>query len=534
MRSCYGSFTRMRSLATCALVLVLTAAAPPASHLSPLQSVLSAYQRALGSWTPDRPRTEIFRWNVTEGDLTGTEVDVTSGSDYRTDRTLGTSTESEGSLGGRAWSENNNGEVTYESGIHDRIEIDQRAFENALQNPHLAFGNVRLEGVVTQPYDAYLVVVDPPSGVPETLYIDTSTSLLDERVVSYPGHTLTFTYGDYRTTLGLTFPWHVHETIDNGLREVDRRLGDAEIGVPVDPSLIAIPPSRGIVAFTQPTVSLPAKIIGDRIIIAVQLGTHTVNLQLDSGASSIVLDNAIVSALGYSEQGHLTEETAGIYTESDAVVPNMWIGGLGMANVHVASIPFASVAGDEPVAGLLGFDFLDCVVLHIDYADGNVTAIEPQSFIPPPDAVALPIALDDNIPAVLVSLGGVSPIRMLVDTGADRSLLFSSFATEHPSALVDQGLGAEMEAQSPFLGTFEGVGGSIEYRPIDLGPLRVAAWSFPHWLFQLTQDPSKFEIEDYDGILGQDFLRYYDLYLDYPHDRILLVPNARYTERFGT
>jgi hypothetical protein len=77
------------------------------------------------------------------------------------------------------------------------------------------------------------------------------------------------------------------------------------------------------------------------------------------------------------------------------------------------------------------------------------------------------------------------------------------------------------------------VGGEVSYRPIELGPLTVAPWTYEKWLFFLTQDASKFELDDYDGILGQDLLRYYDLYLDYPHSRILLVPNSRYTDRFG-
>lgn len=50
----------------------------------------------------------------------------------------------------------------------------------------------------------------------------------------------------------------------------------------------------------------------------------------------------------------------------------------------------------------------------------------------------------------------------------------------------------------------------------------------------MTLDPSKFDLEDYDGLLGQNFLRYYDVYFDYPHGRILLAPNPRYNERFGT
>lgn len=50
----------------------------------------------------------------------------------------------------------------------------------------------------------------------------------------------------------------------------------------------------------------------------------------------------------------------------------------------------------------------------------------------------------------------------------------------------------------------------------------------------LATDERTFGMEDYDGLIGQDFLRYYEIYFDYAHSRIWLAPNARYQERFGT
>jgi hypothetical protein len=366
------------------------------------------------------------------------------------------------------------------------------------------------------------------------MYIDAKTWLLDESVIHDPGHLRVVTFDDYRTTLGLTFAWHQHDSIDNGRQEMDLRLQDVQIGGPIDPSRIAIPHSREIISFSQPTSRLPGKIVSDRIILPVAIGTHTVNLQLDSGASAIALDRGIVQGLGYAEHGHITQETAGSYVSSDAVVPSMTIGTLSMQNVHVESIPFESIAPDgEPIAGLLGFDFINCVVLHVDYADGTVDAIDPSSFVPPAGAISIPVVLDDGVPAIGGRIGPASGLRLIVDTGADRSMLFSSFSKYHSDALVDRGRGTQMEAASPFLGDIGGVGGSVQYRPVDLGPFTIAPWTFSRWLFYLTQDPSKFEIEDYDGLVGQDFLRYYDLYLDYPHGRILLAPNSRYTDRYG-
>lgn len=89
-----------------------------------------------------------------------------------------------------------------------------------------------------------------------------------------------------------------------------------------------------------------------------------------------------------------------------------------------------------------------------------------------------------------------------------------------------------MTAAFPFVNDFTGVGGSVEYRPLELGPLIVGAWSFPTWLFDVTQNASAFEFEDYDGLMGQDFLRNFDVYLDYPSAHIYLAPNERFRQRW--
>jgi hypothetical protein len=60
----------------------------------------------------------------------------------------------------------------------------------------------------------------------------------------------------------------------------------------------------------------------------------------------------------------------------------------------------------------------------------------------------------------------------------------------------------------------------------------LGGWSFPTWLFDVTQNAAAFEFEDYDGLIGQDFLRNFDVYLDYPNAKVYLVPNDRFYDRW--
>ena len=102
----------------------------------------------------------------------------------------------------------------------------------------------------------------------------------------------------------------------------------------------------------------------------------------------------------------------------------------------------------------------------------------------------------------------------MLDTGADRSTIFSRYGDAHPQELRDRGLGESMNDAFPFINDFSGVGGTVDYRPLQVGPVVVSGWSFPKWLFEMTQNAPSFELEDYDGLIGQDFLRNFDVYLD--------------------
>jgi hypothetical protein len=133
---------------------------------------------------------------------------------------------------------------------------------------------------------------------------------------------------------------------------------------------------------------------------------------------------------------------------------------------------------------------------------------------------------------IAATIGGAAVPALILDTGADRSALFSRFANAHPQQIADRGLGAATQAAFPFADDFAGVAGLVEYRPIQAGPFVLGPWPFPKWLFVVTQNASSFEFEDYDGLVGQDVLRNFDLYLDYPHSKIYLVPNDRFHQRW--
>jgi hypothetical protein len=273
---------------------------------------------------------------------------------------------------------------------------------------------------------------------------------------------------------------------------------------------------------------------GDRVIVTVQLGMHKVNLQLDSGASQILLNRAVADATGVKSYGQKTEVTAGQYLASDSLIPKIDFGVATMRNVAAMTAPYVEETYDgTPVAGLMGYDFIAGSVLHIDYLNGKVEAIAPSAFTPPAGAVALPIRLDDGVPVVEARIGKTTGDAFIVDTGADRSMIFSGFADAHPADVVDQGLGQAITASFPFIDNILGVGGKVEVRPVQVSSLGIGSITLPDWLFDVSRNAPSFEAEDYDGLIGQDVLRNFDVYFDYSRSIMYLVPNDRFHQRWG-
>jgi Aspartyl protease len=493
-----------------------------------LDRLIAANKRAEGALEHGIASTRRESWKTSFGAMTGTLTYVQSGKNFRADQSLGPNSTAWGSWGGQAWQMNANGQVTLGSGLHRSDEIDNSAVE------HGGTG-VTILGRVAQPLDAFVVRVQPPGGRLEYRFYDAKTFRLVRLEEIRDARRVTITLDDYRMTDGLVEPWHIHTTDGFATNDEDRALVSLQIGAAVAPSEIAIPPDRlSLMAPASLPTQIPATMSGDAFVVPVKLGPYIVNCIFDSGADGVVIDSAVTAALGLKAYGRVTSETAGTYVESDVVIPTMSIGNVTFDGVHARSLPFTQWTDTgKPIAGLLGYDVIRTAVWHLDYEHGTIEALPASTFTPPANARALVATFDDDVPTVEVTIDGLSGPAFVLDTGADRSAIFSRYADAHPRELRDRGLGEAMEDAFPFINDFYGVGGTVDYRPLEAGPLLVSGWSFPKWLFAVTQNAPSFEFEDYDGLIGQDFLRNFEVYLDYPHSKIYLVPNDRFRQRWG-
>ena len=139
--------------------------------------------------------------------------------------------------------------------------------------------------------------------------------------------------------------------------------------------------------------------------------------------------------------------------------------------------------------------------------------------------VALPAALDDGVPFISATVGNSTGDHFILDTGATDGVVFSTFVQAHPSDIQDQGRGREIDSWVPFV-TAQGVGGLITEKEFEVKSFSIGQITFQDWLIFRTVASHAFEGEDTDGLVGYDFLKFFDVYLDYRHNMIFLAPNA--------
>jgi predicted aspartyl protease len=429
-------------------------------------------------------------------------------------------------LNGAQWQQNENGVVSMLHNIHKQDQADSDALA---KRKTTSKGDITLLGETSTPVRAYVVEIHPKDGRHEWRFYEKATYLLIRMESVTSDGRVTDTYSDFRTIDGITEAWHRHSSDGYAQNDEDWMTTSDRLGATVKPEDVEIPQSNPeLVQFPAGvrTVKLPAKIIDGDIVVRLTIAGRGLDFILDSGSSGIALDARTTRELGLQTLGQSVRTTAGTYVQSQALIPSLSIGDIRMKNVVVDSLPFSEdEAMGTKAVGLLGYDFIANAVLAVDYEHGSVEATVPGSFVPPADAFAVDALLDDGVPIVSVQVGEATGNHFIVDTGASRGMIFSSFASAHPTDIVDQGLGRQISQDEPFM-SFQGVGGNIKIRPVQVKSVHVGGVSFTDWLMFVSTGNRAFEGEDMDGILGYDFLKYFTVYFDYPDSHIYLMPNS--------
>lgn len=374
----------------------------------------------------------------------------------------------------------------------------------------------------TGPPDTYVLASLTKQGYGTRTYVDAQT-LREQRVVETDAiGTTTTTIASYGTFGGYTLPatWttttkSAGTTATDTFTRRDVVLG----GVTADD--VAEPPTGDLVTFPEgkSRVDLPATFDGGRVLLHGTIAGQAANFLLDSGSAVITISPGLAHRIGATIVDTAKLSGAGTVSVKEAVIPVLQIGALTMHDVVASIIPVGTYGFNDEEYGVIGFDFLATLAVTVDFLHQHVTAESGWDYHAAIDSSTfpLPLRLGGFVPMTSAAINGAHVDRLVVDTGADATLmLFNYFSRAHP----------EIFDKPEFADTiFTGIGGSeqpeeFSFRTIKLGHLTLENFNG----YRTSLDSHAFNWEA-DGLFGSDFLRHFTVVFDFVHAQILLRQN---------
>jgi hypothetical protein len=509
------SYRALLSFVLAAIAVSTPLCAAADDPLPSVETVQANLRHAEGTIAPQYRETATV---TNSNGATSTVTELHRGDDERDTFDDGPIHTEEGTFEGRGWDLDANGIVTtWKGGAPATASTasdtdDETTVDTSIERA---------------PGGANLVLVGhTPTGYATRRYLDPTTWRV-VRVEHFIGdrRTSVTTFDDVRADNGRTFAHHWRTVSENARSWSDGQI-TAYLPGPIAAADVAIPAARRqLVEFPTgaTSVDLPATFDDEEIIVRVTIGGRGLDLALDSGAGTMVLDRSVAESLGLATYSPHRETNAGTYTAAEAIVPTMKIGALTLHNLVVDALPWTDEHSESvKVVGLIGYDFFAQLGLRIDYMNQRVTAIAPGSVVPPPqsDTVALDVDLKTHQPQVSLGINGVRTEHWVVDTGDwSQLMVFPPYVRAHPDVLRNE------QGHKKLLDlVYNGVGGSFDTRWYQLADLDLGGFHLQGARADLITRTGSYDYGE-DGLIGGELLSYFTLLFDDPQHRLYLIPN---------
>lgn len=507
---------------------------PPAGlHQSEvkLAALIKQHDTAVGQLAAAAKHGTTEHWSFTLAGSAGTEVLQHAGSDYRSHIVQGPFTQDFGQFNGVRWHRDENGFTSQSTSIDD----DSFAPLRALDDLDDAKNDISIAGETSDAKPAVVVKVSRPRyRHPEWVFVDKSTGFITRIESGYGTRYYTHSFDDYRATNGRTEPWHIHDTDGRVKLDADWVRQSLDRSTPIDPAQFVPAPNASTINQGMDTsIPLPAKMFRGDVVVRMSVHGRGLDFLVDCASADSIIDRNVAHDLSLPTFDQLTEADGTRYWYR-TIIDDATLGPIRMRNFVMSAGSYTyDVSGTTRVVGVLGYDFLAQNVLKIDYINATAELIPSSKFSAKDIAGSyiVPLTFDDRLPLVPAQFGTSTNAHIAINNALRYNIAFSSLIDKYPSDFKDPPNEHRSNTLVPFADD-SSFGSQAEVWLTQVSHLRFGPADYQQLPIVATNFPYDVNGQSIDGMIGLNFLSYFDCYYDYPHNQLVLKPNAEFFKTF--
>lgn len=398
-------------------------------------------------------------------------------------------------------------------------------------------GDVELAGEDSS-HGAYALHIVPKNGKPYTVFLDKQTFLPVRQEQREAAKTQVQSFSDWREFDGIKFPGHIRQSTGDPKFDVLFTLDQVQINPAVQAGLFEKPAETAEKArFTtgRNSIEFPFRRYGVEVMVPVTVnGKGPSWFIFDTGAEASALVKERAKQLGIESKGTIEGEGSGGSTAEVGLIPDVTLGlpGVEIPTKVIAEFPdpgLSAIAG-QAFQGVIGYDVISRFVVRLDYENKTITMYDPEAFHYSGTGTSLPITFTNgnnlNVPGK-IELPGRPPINVAftIDTGSSGSVDLNAPFVK--ASHIDESIGKTIPGSS------YGLGGRSTHEVGRLSNLQIGPYRIDHPIVELSRDSKGTEANpDRQANVGGQVLSRFTIYLDYPHRRLILEPNAHLKDPF--
>ena len=301
--------------------------------------------------------------------------------------------------------------------------------------------------------------------------------------------------------------------------------------------LVAFQTIKGQEQFVEP----PAKILttfrfkqlsGGVILLKAQFANFkdSLNFILDTGSGGISLDSTTIEEfkLVPTPSDMTILGIAGIRKVSFLYNQKLRLPGLTIdsLNFHINNYDMLTTVYGEKIDGIIGYSVLNRYIFHLNY-DSLIITIFSNGRIKYPRGGWLYEPVLRTLPVQTARIKDAKTVtsRFLFDIGAGLCLMLNKEFIEDSNFLDKKRVLYAKEA--------EGVGGKVDMHMTVIKEARIGPYRFrnvPVFIFDDTYNITSYPY--LNGIIGNDLLRRFNVFLNYTKREFYMTPNSHYNDLF--